>query len=96
MESKANISEGTGKTRQTIQPAIQWLAVCLLALSLVSALWINFSLRLSVEAADRTVGLLVDYDELKRIADGSQDILFADMARKAALAGATGLVVRER
>ena len=79
-----------------LQSAILWLTVVILAASFVCALWINTGLRLPVEAADDTVGLLVDYDELKRIADGSPDISFADMARKAAVAGATGMVVRER
>ncbi|MCL1804555.1 MAG: DUF5693 family protein [Clostridiales bacterium] len=75
---------------------MRWLGVIALAASFVCASWVNFGLRAPVEARDDTVGLLVDYDELKRLADGSQDVTFADMARKAAKAGATGLVVRER
>ncbi|MCL2166656.1 MAG: DUF5693 family protein, partial [Clostridiales bacterium] len=73
-----------------------WLTVVVLLASFLCALWINFGIRLPEEAGDRTVGLLVDFDELKRIADSNQDISFADMARKAVAAGATGLVVRER
>ena len=74
----------------------KWLAIAAIVVAFVCAMWINFGIRLSVEAKDRTVGLVVDYDELLRIADGSNDIEFADMLRKARLAGATGLVVRER
>jgi len=75
---------------------LKWLAVAVLLAAFSSALWVNFGLRAPVEARNKTVGLLVDYDELKRIADGSYDIEFQDMLRKAALSGATGLVVRER
>jgi len=64
--------------------------------ALVSGLWTNFSIRAPIEAGDKTVGLLVDYDELKRVADASFEIEFADMLRKASLSGATGLVIRER
>lgn len=75
---------------------MKWLAVIVLTASFACASWINFGVRMPAEARDRTVGLLVDYDELKRLADGSQDVSFGDMLRKAAKAGATGLVVRER
>ena len=75
---------------------LQILAVIVLIVAFSCALWINFEIRASVEAQDRTVGLLIDYDELKRIADASHNIEFFDMARKARLSGATGLVVRER
>ena len=78
------------------QSGLKWLAVIVLTAAFICALWVNFGLRAPVEAQSNTVGLLVDYDELKRIADGSYDIEFSDMARKAALSGATGLVVRER
>ena len=79
-----------------LQSSLKWLAVITLLAAFACALWVNFGLRAPVEARSKTVGLLVDYDELKRIADGSYDIEFPDMLRKAALAGATGLVVRER
>ena len=78
------------------------LAVILLIVAVACSLWVNFGMRMPVELKDRTVGLLIDYDELKRIADGSMDtdsgldIEFSDMLRKASLAGATGIVVRER
>ena len=72
------------------------IAVLVIFAALVSALWTNFGLRLPLEAGNRTVGLLVDYDEIKRIADGSYEIEFRDMVRKASASGATGLVVRER
>ena len=75
---------------------LKWLAFIIIIVAFISALWINFGIRASLEAKDKTVGLLVDYDELKRIADSSYNIEFSDMLRKAALAGATGLVVRER
>ena len=90
-----------GRTQTTLLGAIRrnglkWLAIAALSVAFVSALWINFGLRASVEAKDKTIGLLIDYDELKRIADASYNIELADMFRKSALAGATGLVVRER
>lgn len=75
---------------------MKWLGVIALTASFACAAWVNFGVRMAAESRDRTVGLLVDYDELKRLADGSQDVSFADMLRKAAKAGATGLVVRER
>jgi hypothetical protein len=75
---------------------MKWLAVAALSVSVACALWINFGIRMPVESQDRTVGLLVDYDELRRLADGNQDVSFADIARKASKAGATGIVVRER
>jgi hypothetical protein len=75
---------------------LKWLAIIVLLTALVCALWINFGSRAPREAQSRTVGLAVDYDELKRIADGSYGIGFSDMLRKAALSGATSLVVRER
>jgi len=79
-----------------MQSSLKWLAIIVLLTAFACALWVNFGLRAPVEARSKTVGLLVDYDELKRIADGSNNIEFPDMLRKAALAGATGLVVRER
>ena len=82
--------------RVTRHSAMKWLAVVVIFAAFICAMWINFGLRAKAEARDRTVGLFIDYDELKRIADGSFDIEFSDMLRKASLAGATGLVVRER
>jgi len=75
---------------------MKWLAIAAVLAAFVCALWINFGIRAPVEAGDRTVGLIVDYDELKRLADGSYGIEFSDMLRKAELAGATGLAIRER
>jgi len=78
------------------QSGLLWLAVAVILAAFIFAVQVNFGMRAPIEARDKTVGLLVDYDELKRIADGSFDIEFRDMARKASLSGATGLVVRER
>ena len=78
------------------QSGLKWLAVFAILAAFICSLWINFGIRAKIEANDRTVGLFVDYDELMRIADGAHDIDFADMLRKASLAGATGIVVRER
>ncbi len=80
---------------QKFRRCLGMAALAMMLLSLAAALWIN-GIRAQAEARDKTVGLLVDYDELKRLADAGQDITFADMVRKAAKAGATGLVVRER
>lgn len=73
-----------------------YLAAIVILAAFICSLWINFGIRAPIEARDKTVGLVVDYDELKRLADGSQDITFNDMLRKAKLAGATALGVRER
>jgi len=78
------------------QSWMKWLAVITILAAFACAIWINFGIRAPLEAGDKIVGLVVDYDELKRIADGSHDIEFSDMVRKSALSGATGLVVRER
>jgi len=75
---------------------LKWVAIVMILAAFACSLWTNFGLRAPVEAADNTVGLLVDYDELKRISDGSFGIEFRDMLGKAALSGATVLVVRER
>jgi hypothetical protein len=73
-----------------------WLAAwAAILLSLAASLWVN-GLRAAAELGDKTAGILVDYDELKRSAAASQEITFADALRKAAKYGATGLVVRER
>ena len=87
------VAQLSSKIRQS---CLKWLAVFVLLAALISALWVNFGIRSAIEARNKTVGLVVDYDELMRIADGAHDINFADMLRKAALSGATGLVVRER
>jgi len=78
------------------QHGLKYLAVAVIIVALVCALLVNFGLRAPVEAEDKTVGLLVDYDEMKRIADGSVNVEFPDMLRRAAMSGATGLVIRER
>ena len=78
------------------QSGLKWLAVIAIFAAFIAASWVSFGLRAVAEAHDRTVGLFIDYDELMRIADGSHEIGFADMLRKASLAGATGIVVRER
>ena len=78
------------------QPGLKLPAVAAILVAFVFAMFINFGIRANVEANNKTVGLFIDYDELMRIADGSHGIEFADMLRKASLAGATGLVIRER
>jgi len=75
---------------------LKWLAVIVIIAAFIAALWINFGVRLPVEAADTTVGIFVDYDEVMRIANGNPGIEFRDMVREISLAGATGMVVRER
>ena len=75
---------------------MKWLAVIVILISFICSLYINFGIRAPIEADDDTVGLVVDYDELKRLSDGSYGIEFSDMLRKAYLAGATGLAIRER
>ena len=75
---------------------LTWLAAALILAGFICSLCVNFGIRAPVEAKDDTIGLVVDYDELKRLADGSNGIEFSDMLRKAALAGATGLAIRER
>ena len=75
---------------------LKWLAVFVIVAAFVCAMWVNFGIRAPIEARDKTVGLMIDYDELMRIAQGSHDIDFSDMLRKAAVAGATGIVIRER
>jgi len=82
-----------GKSKQ---PVLRIVAIVVLLAAFACSLWVSFGLRLPVEAGDRTVGVLVDYDEIMRIANGSLDVDFFDMARKASIAGATGMVVRER
>jgi len=83
-------------TGRMIRSGLKWLAIIAVVISLISALWVNFGIRAPIEAKNKTVGLLVDYDELTRLADGVNDATFSDMVRKTSLAGATGLVIRER
>ncbi|MCL2226659.1 MAG: DUF5693 family protein [Oscillospiraceae bacterium] len=90
------MSGKTMKSDKKGRAGLRWLSVIVLLAAFICALWVNFGLRLPVEAGDRTVGILVDYDELVRISNGSLDVSFQDMARKLSIAGATGLVVRER
>ena len=90
------MNEKVGFSSKVRQSGLKWLAVIAITAAIVSALWVNFGIRAAIEVRNKTVGLVVDYDELMRIADGAHDIDFADMLRKASLAGATGLVVRER
>ncbi|MCL2046065.1 MAG: DUF5693 family protein [Oscillospiraceae bacterium] len=90
MEVAANIN---GKKRQ---PLLVWLATIIIVISLLCGIWVNFSIRAPVEANDKTVSLLVDYDELQRIAVATPGVELSDMLRKAYLAGATGIIVRER
>ena len=78
------------------KPWLKYLALAVILISFICGLWINFGIRAPIEARDKTVGLVVDYDELKRLADGSNGISFEDMLRKAHLAGATAIAVRER
>ncbi|MCL2367176.1 MAG: DUF5693 family protein [Oscillospiraceae bacterium] len=86
----------SGRSLSTGQSRLKWLAVIVLLVAVVCALWVNFGLRAPIEAHDDVVGLLIDYDELMRIADASYGIDFNDMVEEAVRAGATGLVVRER
>jgi len=83
-------------TSRIRQSGLKLPAVIAILVAFVFAMCINFGVRAKVEASNKTVGLFIDYDELMRIADGAHGIEFADMLRKAYLAGATGLVVRER
>ena len=78
------------------QSGLKWLAAAVLLAAFICALWVNFRIRAPIEAKDDTIGLIVDYDELKRLADGSYGVEFSDILRKASLAGATGLAIRER
>jgi len=86
----------SGRSIRSGQSGLKWLAVIVLLAAIVCALWVNFGIRAPIEARDDVVGLLIDYDELMRIADASYGIDFEDMVVKAISAGATGLVVRER
>jgi len=78
------------------QSWLKWLAVIVIFVAFICALWVNFGIRAVVEANDKTVGLVVDYDELFRLADGNKDTSFGEILKDASLAGATGIVVRER
>ena len=78
------------------QSWLKWLAAAVILAGFICSLWINLGIRAPIEAKDDTIGLIVDFDELKRLADGSYGIEFSDMLRKASLAGATGLAIRER
>ena len=78
------------------QSWLKLLAGVALLAAFACALWVNYGVRAPVEARDDTIGLVIDYDELKRLSDGSDGIEFSDILRKASLAGATGLAIRER
>jgi len=71
-------------------------AVALILAAFICALLVNFGIRAPVEANNKTVGLMIDYDEIGRIANGTPGISFTDMLHMAYDAGATGIVVRER
>ena len=75
---------------------LKLLTVAVLIVALVSALWINFGIRAKAEVSNRTVGLVLDYDEIVRLAAGNPNLTFADMLRLTREAGATGIIVRER
>ena len=90
MSSKKQISTRIRQSGLKVPAVIAILA------AFICAMCINFGIRARIEANDRTVGLFIDYDELMRIADGVHGVEFSDMLRKASLAGATGLVIRER
>jgi len=90
------MSEHLNKNEKKVKPILKWLAVAVLVVTLICAMWVNFGIRAPIEAADDTVGLFVDYDELWRIANTSQDMEFREMMQKAYDAGATGIIVRER
>ena len=70
--------------------------IVLLVAALATALWINFTVRARAEVNNKTVGLILDYDELVRLTDGNPDLTFTDMLRLTREAGATGLIIRER
>ena len=82
-----------GKIRQS---GFRGLAVLAILAAFVSAIYVNFGIRAVVEANNRTIGIMVDYDELWRIADGNPGYSYSDMLRIAYDAGATAIEVRER
>ena len=90
MSDKKRLSE------QVKQNGLKWLAAAVILVGFACALWVNFGVRAPIEAGDRTIGLIVDYDELRRLAEGSHGVEFADLLRDAYSAGATGLAIRER
>lgn len=67
----------------------------LLVLALAAALGINAK-RVKSEEANKTLGILVDYDEVVRLTESRAGMEFEDMLAKLANSGAGGLVVRER
>ncbi len=79
----------------TYKYSLVWLAAALILISLAASLWVNAQ-RLGAESQDQTLGLLADYDELRRISDSVPDVSFEDLLGKAQRMGITGLVVRER
>ena len=86
----------TAKPSKSRQPALLWLAVIVIAAALACGAWVNFGIRAPVESNDKTVGLLVDYDELQRIAVANPGVELPDLLRDAQSAGATGIIIRER
>ena len=90
MNAKGRI---TGLIKQNF---FKCLAVIAILAAFISALYVNFGVRAETEANSKTVGIMIDYDELGRIADGNPEVSFSDMLRIAYDAGATALVVRER
>lgn len=80
-----------------IKPSLngmQWLAILLILAGLAAAFSVDFN-RIQLEQANRTAGIMVDYDELFRCAQG-RGIPFEEAVRKAHNSGATGIIVRER
>ena len=74
----------------------KFLAAVAILIAFGAAMWVNFGVRAAIEAEYKTVGLMVDYDDLGRIAGGNPEISFSDMLKIAYDAGANELVVRER
>lgn len=73
---------------------MQWLAIILILAGLAAALSVDFN-RIQLEQANRTTGIMVDYDELSRCAQG-RGMTFEEAVRKVHNSGATGIIVRER
>jgi len=73
---------------------IKFLAVALIAISLLGALYLNY-FRIQAEQSYKGVELLVDYDELVSLAS-SNGLALEEVARSFKEAGATGVMVRER
>jgi len=90
------MSEKKPPVNQLRQSWLRWLAIIAICAALISAVYVNFGIRAVAEARNKTLGLVVDYYELGRLAEGSPDTDFRDILTMVQEAGATGIVVRER